>query len=268
MLLFAFILTVIIQIAVPILLGWFLIRRYSSEWKLVAIGAIVFLASQIVHLPLTNFIGGLFRDGVLPMPAEPYLPVFYAVVGGLLAALCEEPARYIGLRFLKEQGKPWGNAMTMGAGHGGIESIFIGINLALTVFTAYNLAQTGAPSTLTEAEVVTLQQQLAQFFAMPWFMPFASALERMITLVLQMTLTAIVWLAVVKKAWIWLLAAILWHTAINAVAVFLGYAGWDVWAVEAVLTGVALLNLGIIYFIRTRIMPEQYAVVPAVEEAK
>ena len=103
-----------LMVAFPIVLGWWIRRRYGVGWGIFWAGALTFVASQVVHLPL-NYALGLLGGGrgvaLWPLP-------MVALVAGLSAGVCEEGARWITLRFFLKRARGWRPGLQFGAGHG------------------------------------------------------------------------------------------------------------------------------------------------------
>ena len=74
---------------------------------------------------------------------------------------------------------------------------------------------------LSEQEAADLQTQVDAFWQLAWYLPLAAALQRLAVLAMQFALGMMVWLAVARRLWVWLGAAILWQTAMNALTVIL-----------------------------------------------
>ena len=93
-----------LMIFFPLVLGWWIRRRYGVGWGIFLAGAATFILSQIVHLPL-NWALGLLGGGrgvaLWPLAAM-------ALVAGLSAGVCEEGARWIVLTFFLKQCPPLG----------------------------------------------------------------------------------------------------------------------------------------------------------------
>ena len=246
----SYIFAILFEIVYPILVGLMIIRRYNTGWKLFGVGVLTFLGSQVVHLLLLSGFSELIKRGLFPSPALEILP--YAIVVGLLAGLCEETARLTGYKILKEKGNTWGAALTLGAGHGGSESIIIGL-VSLANFAVFiYIQQTGRTA------LGVTPSQLSQVFNIPWTLPLAGAVERLTTLIMQLTLSIMVWIAVSRRAWGWFIAAILWHTLVDGSVLLLQNIGFTTWAIEGILTGVMLINiigLYIMNLIKTQTTP-------------
>src|SRR5690349_4259529 len=94
MLLAISIFSVLFGIAAPIALAWALRRRLGTRVALFGWGALAFIASQIVHFPILIGLTAAFRAGVLPQPPASWI-WFNPLLLGMLAGLCEEPARWL-----------------------------------------------------------------------------------------------------------------------------------------------------------------------------
>jgi len=134
-------LTYLVQVALmvglPVGLWLVLHRRWGTSWRLVAAGALTFVVAQLVHLPLVYAVTGVMMLPGVPKPPESLMLAFNAVVLGLLAAVCEELANYVALRRWLLRARGFRAAIGFGAGHGGGESLLLGVAAAGTfVFMA------------------------------------------------------------------------------------------------------------------------------------
>jgi uncharacterized membrane protein YhfC len=235
----SYIFAILFEILYPILIGILIIRRYKSGWKLFGVGVLTFLGSQLVHILLLSGFTELIRQGLFPSPTLVILP--YAVVVGLLAGLCEETARLAGFKILKEKANSWGAALTLGSGHGGSESIIIGL-ISLANFALFIFVQRTGQTVLG-----LTPDQISKTLNIPWTLPLAAAVERLTTVIMQLTLSIMVWLSVSRKAWIWFAAAILWHALVDGSILLLQNIGLTVWTIEGILAGVMLINIAGLY---------------------
>jgi uncharacterized membrane protein YhfC len=235
------------EIIFPFAIGIWFMRRYRTTWKLFWIGALVFIGSQVFHLPFLSGLNALFLNGTLQIPPKSYQPIFNAVVGGLAAGLFEETARAVAFWRLKGQARSWKAAATLGIGHEAAESILIAglpllVNYVVMMLAAY------APQVIPGSAISTLQAQVPLFFATTWDLPLASALERLSTFPIQIALTVLVYQAFRRHNALWFVAAVLWHAVIDGSIVFIR--GLGIWPIEGILVLVALLNVGIILALR------------------
>ena len=62
------------MIILPVLLGFWLTRRFKLSWKLFLAGALTFIASQVLHIPFLYGLTALFTNRTLPSPPAPRHP--------------------------------------------------------------------------------------------------------------------------------------------------------------------------------------------------
>ena len=234
---------VLLMAALPVVLAVFLRRRWGLPWMGLIGGVVAFIGSQVVHLPLNAGLTALFRTSWMPKPSPAMALPFNAVVLGLTAGLCEEPARYLAFRFWLKAARGWRAAVWYGVGHGGIESLITGLLVAVTLVNMLVLRGLDpARLPVPPEQQAMVARQVAEFWNTPLYMPLLAVLERGIAIILHLTLsTLVMWAVVRSKAWL-LPAAIGLHALFNAVAVYVN-GTWGAVAAEGVL---ALLTPGCI----------------------
>ena len=240
-------LEILIMLAAPVALGWTLRKRLGTPWMLLLVGAVTFIASQVVHLPLNAGLTLLFRQEWMPTPPETWHLAFNAVVGGLSAGLCEETARYLIYHFWLKSARTWRQALMFGAGHGGIESwwtaLLVGLTLVNMIFLRdMDLSTLG----LTGEQETLLAQQVAAFWDTPPYMPMLATAERLMAILLHLSLAALVMQAFVRKRLWPLWVAIGWHAAINGISLYI-MRTWGAVASEAALAAMSLLSAGMLW---------------------
>jgi uncharacterized membrane protein YhfC len=245
MLLAAFIFEIVFTIGFPILLAIWLIRRFKTGWGLFWVGVATFIGSQIVHIPLLYGLTALFKGMNLNFTAQTGL-IFNAVVLGLTAGLCEETARWVGYKLLKAKGKPFGAALTLAAGHGGIESILLAGVVVLVNLVIMLLVSANSPllASLPASVMGQFQSSAASFWGLSPALPLAGAFERLSAISLHVALSVGVWLAVTRhNAW-WYVAAVVWHAIVDGVTVYLsGIKILTAWGLEGVIAIFAVLGV-------------------------
>ncbi len=155
--------------------------RSGAPWRLAGLGALTFVASQAVHIPL-----------LLAVHPERWRPFGLAALGlGLAAGLCEELARWVLARRLGAQieGR---DAVMAGLGHGGIECMLLGVFALLVSFVA----------------------------PVPPGMRALAVFERIMALTLHVAASSMVFASVRTRRRRWLVAAIALHTLVDAVVVY------------------------------------------------
>jgi len=243
-----FIIVAALEILVPIVLGYLIVKKYSISWKVFGLGALGFIIVQIIHTPLVvviqqpllSSLREVFPDGTIALAA-------FSLVLGFLAGIFEEPARYIIFRWIFPRLKiplTRDRGLLFGAGWGGVESIFVAILLLLTLvsylyaplLTEEQLQATNASidGTLTQEQI---QQILAQNEALMQITPFdilPGLAERMMTIIHHLAWTVMVLAAVIFSRHLLLVLAIIWHTGIDALAVYLAQTSGIITAESAI----------------------------------
>lgn len=251
-----------LMIVMPILLGVYLARRLGQRWGLYLVGAATFIASQVVHIPLNSGLTALFANKILPAPPAAWRLPFNAVVLGLTAGLCEEIARYMVYRYWIKSARTWREALMFGAGHGGIEAIIFGALAGVAFMNFVVLRSVEAVALPVSADQQALAaKQIAEYWSMPWSVSLLGAVERAFTLCFHLSAAVMVLQAFRRKNLLWLGAAILWHAAVDASAVFV-VGTWGVYWAEAVVGAFGAASLAILFVLKpggTETLPEPAA---------
>jgi len=212
-----YIITIALSILIPLILAILLRRRFRVSWLLFGVGALTFIGSQVVHIPLNNLLG---KIGILPSGTESsWMMAQMAIVLGLTAGVCEELARAVGYMILKKARRAEDGLM-LGIGHGGIEAmILIGIVLAGSLTQLLILRGVDLTTMNFSVEQITyIQTQLDTFNQTPLIalLPLA---ERLIAMTLHIILSMMVLYAFQQNKKTWILWAILYHAAVDSIAV-------------------------------------------------
>jgi uncharacterized membrane protein YhfC len=257
-------LSYLLMLGMPIALGVWVARRRGAGWALFGMGALTFVASQVLHIPFNWLV--LQRWQLLPTDTAVTLNlVLLAAFLGLSAGVFEEGARYVTYRWWAKDARTWGRGLMLGAGHGGVESILLGLLAALNV-GALAFMRGGLLLEMVPAEQIPLlEQAFTAVFDAPWYMALFPAAERLFAICVHLALALLVMQSFVRGQLRWLGMAILWHAAFNFVAVF-AVVRWGAVVAEGLLGVAALLSVGLIVALRA---PEPPALAPlaAVEPA-
>ena len=158
LLLTTFLVQMPLMILFPILLGWWIRRKYGIGWGVFGIGAATFVASQVVHIPL-NYALGLLGGGrgVATVAADPAGAGGRVERGRLRGGRPVDRAAF--LRAKKTRG--WRAGLQFGAGHGGAEAIILGLLALVNVVGLLVVRSLGAAALGLPAEAAS-QMQAAQ----------------------------------------------------------------------------------------------------------
>ncbi len=244
-------------LALPVLGGFALRRPAGVEPRaalaLIGGGALVFLASQLVHVPLNLGVGQLFAAGILPSPSVEATRWLLPFGLGLSAALCEEPARWVYFRWRTAAGPwTWGRGLLVGLGHGGVEAVLVGLTVLSSAAGLLYVRVRGIEALgLPPEQAALVAGKLAEVEGQPAVMMLMAAGERAMAMSCHLAMSLLVMRAVRERRPRWLLASIALHTLLNAGAVALVQAGWPLGA-EAFVLLVALGSLGLVAALRER----------------
>ncbi len=173
-----------------------------------------------------------------------------AVILGLSAAIFEEGGRYLAFRFWAKDARRWGQGLMMGAGHGGIEAMLLGLVGLINVGVLFGISKGAFISLIPIEQMALVEQQIEAMFGLPWSMTLLGAVERVFAISFHLSASLMVMQAVGRGKIKWLLAAVGWHTLLNGVAVFTAVSYTPLIA-EAALGIIALFSLLIIYKLRS-----------------
>ncbi|MDX1688709.1 MAG: YhfC family glutamic-type intramembrane protease [Candidatus Promineifilaceae bacterium] len=241
---FLYSLNVLLMLALPLALGTVIARRRSARWALFAIGAATFVGSQLFHLPFNWLVDSA---GVLPDPeASRRNLLVVALFAGLSAGFFEEVARYLAYRFWARDARSWGAGLMLGAGHGGVEALLLGLVAAINVAFVFGFRHGYFTGIIPQEAVPLVQEQVTAFFSAPYYQTVLGAAERLFALWVHLSLSLLVMQVFARGRFFWLLLAIGWHALLDAVAVY-GSVSWGIEVTEALVGLVALLSLGIIW---------------------
>jgi ABC-2 type transport system permease protein len=235
-------LSILLMVFVPLGMAIWLRRRASTPWLLFSLGALTFIISQVVHLPLNNWLVDL---GWLRGQVAPDLPLFrLALTLGLTAGLCEELARSATFALIKRVKPAWlrvQDALMLGLGHAGIEAMIIGVITAATISTLLPLREVDLISLGLEAgQLEALRMQMAALTQHPLQAAYP-LLERLLAISAHIIFSLMIWQAFIpgkgRRGLIYIPLAIFYHTAIDFSAV---------WSAETFKGNLFLINLAFV----------------------
>ena len=169
----------------------------------------------------------------------------YALYGGFAAGIFEETGRFLAMKlFMKKLHDAPHNALMYGAGHGCFEALaLVGIGMAgnLVMSVLINSGQTGMLlSTVPPEQQETMQTTFTTLKETASYMFLLSGFERITAILLHLSFSVLVWIAVVKKKPAFFLLAILLHALPDGVVVILQMSKVNSFLLEGVLVGTAV----------------------------
>lgn len=224
----------------PLVLALVFWRRTRGRWRFFLLGCVVFPLFALV-------LEGSLNRAVLYGPMGPAVTgnlALYALFGGAMAGIFEESGRLAAFSLARRWHPEPGDALMYGAGHGGIEAALLAGSMMLNnLLVAQAMNRDGLAGAealmgtgpLSEAQISTL----ASLVTTPAGVYLWSAFERVVAIVIHLSLSVLVYRAVRGRNWRWFALAILLHAGVDAssiaVAAFLPIAAVELtallWAV-------------------------------------
>jgi uncharacterized membrane protein YhfC len=186
-------------------------RRTGARWAYFGIGVATFFVMQVVlRIPLVQLAGMALGNS---LQSSKVLLFTWLGMLSLTAGLAEEGGRYLALRYLFKPPHRFAGGVMYGLGHGGIELLLFGV-----VTMVSNTVLCILPAEQLPAAVAGVKEQV---MTMALHLPFVSAAERVMGLLLQIALSLVVLRAVNRRGEgaKWLGIAIALHFTINFMAV-------------------------------------------------
>lgn len=200
---------------------WYARKKYKINFSVLGLGAVAFFASsqvleKIVHLLVLH----PQKDGTVPLMTEN--PLLYVIYGICMAALFEETARLIFFKWLeKKRTLEDSDALAYGLGHGGLELLYLGMGSLISLLILFSLLESSNPDLANLLPKNTLETVQS----LSGWQVYLLGVERVLALVMQISLSFWVYQAVRQKKWIYLVAAYGLH-ALFDLAPSLSQVGW------------------------------------------
>ncbi len=250
----------LLMIALPLGLGVYLSRRLEVGWRLWGIGAATFVLSQVGHIPFNALFTRLFDVGALPRPPQAYALLFTALFLGLSSGLWEETFRYGAYRWFVRDARAWPQGLMLGAGHGGIEALILGLLAFVTLSRMIALNGADLAGAVPAEQIPLVQQQIAAYWSTPWYLALLGAVERVFAILFHLTASLLVLQVFLRGQIRWLWLSVLWHATLNAVTVLVS--AYGALAAEGVLALLSLVNVALLVTLCRR-SPVQLSAPPA-----
>jgi uncharacterized membrane protein YhfC len=232
---FAYILAIIIEIAVPVILAILIWKKFKVSWAIFFLGMALFLAS-LIRIPLNSYFGVLLQKS---FRGEIYY-ILYGVMAGLMAGIFEEGVRCIAIGVaIKPRGYYKGIMYGIGHGGGGESMIFIG----LTTLANYIIFKF-FPNILP----VNVVPQMAQ---LAWYLPLVASLERIFAIAIQIAFSVLIMHAFMFKKYYMIAIAVLFHAVVDFVAFYINYK-FGFWFAEIGVGVFAIIGIIIIFKLKPR----------------
>ncbi|EMT45774.1 hypothetical protein H919_08355 [Anoxybacillus flavithermus AK1] len=210
------------------------------SWKAFGVGAFIFvLFSQVLEKGMHILVidpSGTSLKGTSSVWA-------FVAYGTLAAGVFEEIGRYIGFRFMLKNNRSYGDGLSFGLGHGGMEAVLIGAFSAVNMMVMSHLIRTGdfdrVASSLPAAQVDMIQMMVNQ----PDWMYILGGIERTFAMVIHVALSLLVLYGVRKGQFRYVVYAVAIHALIDVVpALYQVKMMTNIWIVEIIFALIAIVS--------------------------
>jgi uncharacterized membrane protein YhfC len=205
---------VIIGIILPVALVIYFRKKQRISFRALAVGVLVFIVfSQVLEKALHFYL--LFANpATAAWLKNPWL---FACYGALAAGIFEEVGRWAGFTYLLKKRRERKDGIALGLGHGGFETLMIGVVTGVQGIIFSLLINNGKLEQTLGAQVppdqiTKLKEQLTATPALDFWL---GGLERIPALVMQIALSLIVLYGVRRRNIIFLLYAVLLHALVD-----------------------------------------------------
>jgi uncharacterized membrane protein YhfC len=244
-----------LMIAIGLSVGFYMAKKFNLPWGIFGAGVLTFIGSQVLHIPFNQFVLNRFLANQFPQP-QPLSQdlMIWGALLGLSAGLFEETGRYLVIRFWRKDVDTWKKSIMLGAGHGGIEAILVGMIafisfLQLIAYRQMDLSLLA--ESMESTQYAALQNALTTFWGFEWYEYLWGAFERMSVLPFHIAASVLVYRSVRDRKILWYLLAVGLHTLLDFFAVFASQS-WGIPQTELTLFFCGLLSVGIIFLLREK----------------
>lgn len=179
-------------------------------------------------------------------------PILYALYGGLMAGLFEETGRLVAFKtVLKKSQDKDVNALMYGAGHGGFEAVAIlGLSMINNIIYSVLINTGNTDMVFKSLPAETVEQMKGVFQSLietssGFFL--VGSFERLVAVVLQLSLSVLVWFAVKSKKGFLFPVAIGIHMVADAVVAYMSLVGVSIIVIEA---SIAVMTVATVFLAR------------------
>ena len=252
------------MIVFPFIATAFFINRYKGYWRYWLIGGVIFVISQIGHIPFNFFASKVLNSTKLVLWDQNQQILFNAIFLGLSAGIWEETSRYIGYKIWLKKPKSWHNGLILGLGHGSFEAIMIGFLALYVLLQMVAFKDTDLSYLIPMDRIEVTYQTIQAYWSVNWFDSLLGAVERMLTIPIQVLLSIMIVQIFRRGKIIWLFIAILIHAIIDAsVVILINYS--SIYITEGVIALFSLTSLILIILLRDKVNEKEIFVEESIE---
>ncbi len=231
----SYIISIIIEIGVPITLAVYMWKKNRTSWAIFFLGMILFLIS-LIRIPLNNLFSSIIANNF----SGDLVIILIGLFASLTAGIFEEGVRVLAFgAIIKPRSYNKGIMYGIGHGGGGESMIFVAMSVLIS-FIIYRFFPGILPTSL-----------LVQIAGVDWYIPLIGALERIFAIAIQISLSVLVMYAFLKRKYYFILISILYHMIIDFFSIYINYK-FGILLSEISVFIFAVISVFIIYILRPR----------------
>ncbi|GAC91470.1 hypothetical protein KN10_1906 [Anoxybacillus flavithermus NBRC 109594] len=249
--LFGMSIQLLISLFVPLALIIYGRKKGWLSWKAFGVGLLIFILFSQVFEKILHFLvidpSGTSLKGTNNVWA-------FVAYGALAAGIFEEIGRYVGFRFMLKNNRTYGDGLSFGLGHGGIEAVLIGAFSAVNMMVISHLVQTGDFEQVASSLPATQADMIQSMLNQSDWMYVLGGIERIFAIAIHVALSLLVLYGVRNGQFRYVVYAILIHALIDVVpALYQVKVISNIWVVESILALIAIAS-----FVFIRRMSEKF----------
>jgi uncharacterized membrane protein YhfC len=231
----SYIVTVAIEILLPIILAIIIWKKFKVSWAIFFLGMVLFLAS-LIRTPLNTYLGGLLQSN---FRGEAFY-ILFGAMSGLTAGIFEEGVRVLAISVvIKPRDYYKGIMYGIGHGGGGEAMVFIGFS-TLANFIIFKFFPNILPINI-----------LPQIQAAVWWLPLLGAMERILAIAIQIAFSVLIMYAFMSKKYYIIAVTIILHAVVDFAAFYINYK-FGMWYSELSVFVFAISGIVIIVLLRPK----------------
>jgi uncharacterized membrane protein YhfC len=228
----AFVIAILIEVALPVFLVIFVVKKARIGWMVIVIGVMIYMIAQTIQVPILSWISGLLDNAELDSKAT-WTPILEGAILGIVIGIIVEGLRWSAFKYVKQLKSIIPHAIGSGLGYGASETIIlVGIPILISFVNMliYKNANASDPN-LQEGLVAQVQA----LWMLPWYTPLIGAFERITSLIANIALSMMILQVFTRGQIKYLFFAMIWHLLLEAFPVIMSGYGLQTWMIDLLL---------------------------------
>lgn len=222
----AFVIAILIEVALPVFLLIFVVKKAGIGWMVIVIGVMIYMITQIIQIPILVWISGLLDKNAFDTKSV-WMPIFEGIILGLVGGMIVEGVRWGAFKYVRQLKSTIPHAIGSGLGYSASETIIM-VGIPTVISFVNMLIYKNAAGTDPNLQT-GLVAQVQALWMLPWYTPLIGAFERITALITNVALSIMVLQVFTRNKISYLFFAMLWHIMIDAIPVIMTGYGIQAW---------------------------------------